>query len=77
MNANEVQKTLPKHEPLAITGPQVKDKIKEINDKVKKIMSKPLPPPPPKEEPKKEEKKDEKMEPEKPAAGEPEKMQTE
>ena len=37
----------------------------------------PLPPPPPKEEPKKEEKKDEKMEPEKPGAGEPEKMQTE
>ena len=28
MNANEVQKTLPKTEPLAITGPQVKDKIK-------------------------------------------------
>jgi len=40
-------------------------------------MSKPLPPPPPKEEPKKEEKKEEKMDAEKPAGGEPEKMQAE
>lgn len=37
-----------------ITVQQIKEKIKEINDKVKTIMSKNPPPPPPKPEEKKE-----------------------
>ena len=37
-----------------ITPQQVKDQIRELNDKVKKIMGRPAPPPPPKPEEKKE-----------------------
>jgi hypothetical protein len=46
ISANEKQKSLPKHEPLAITAAEVKTKGKEVSEKVKKIMSKPAPPPP-------------------------------
>jgi uncharacterized membrane protein YukC len=79
LDANEKQKGQPKYNDPVISSGQIKEKVKEINEKVKKIMSKPLPPPPKKEE-KKEEKKDEKMEPEskEAAAGDqPEKMETE
>lgn len=48
----------PKYQELALTTAQVKDKIKETNDNVKKIMGKAPPPPPPKEEKKEEEKKE-------------------
>jgi hypothetical protein len=54
MNANEKQKQLPKWQDLAITAQQIKDQIKEINEKVKTIMGKKVPPPPPKPEEKKE-----------------------
>ena len=35
---------------MVITAQQIKDKIKEINQKVKTLMGKKLPPPPPKPE---------------------------
>lgn len=54
LNANEKQKQQPKWQDAVITPQQIKDKIKEINDKVKTIMSKNPPPPPPKPEEKKE-----------------------
>lgn len=59
--ADEKQKNKPRWEDLVITPQQVKDQIRQINDKVKKIMGKPAPPPP--APPKVEEKKESPAEP--------------
>ena len=60
IESNDKQKLRPKWEDLVITVKQIKDKAKETQDKVKKIMGKaaPPPPPPPPNEEKKEEKKE-------------------
>lgn len=55
---------------MALNAQQLKEKIKETNDKVKKIMNRPAPPPP------KEEKKEEKK-PEKAAEAKGDKMEEE
>lgn len=46
----EQQKKKATWEDLIITPQQVKDQIRELNDKVKKIMGRPAPPPPKPEE---------------------------
>jgi len=59
INSDEKQKNKPRWEDPIISVQQVKEQIKELNDKVKKIMSKPAPAPPapPQVQEKKEEKK--------------------
>lgn len=73
MSSDEKQKTKPRWEEPVISVQQIKDQIRELNDKVKKILSKPVPAPPKvetkPEAPKEESKKEEKMEEEKPQTG--------
>ena len=46
MNADEKQKLQSKSNDLVITAVKVREQVKEVNEKVKKIMMKALPAPP-------------------------------
>lgn len=45
-NAENLQKTVPKWENAVVSANDIRKQINDVTEKVKKVMSKPLPPPP-------------------------------